>query len=274
MSQPPKPSQTPGSDEGKKPQPSEQKPRAGVKVKAPKEYDINQLPEDFKGRQFSYRFNDKIFHVTNPVSARVVKSLPENHPLRLQLAAATTMKSATKLKMTLKASCPQKYSLETHVKRILNQGKIGACVSHSAVQALHLIMEKSETQRNGFGKLLWSTRYTGFNGSRLYLYDNARRIDGTPLSDDSGTTNYSACLALEKYKICSEETWPYTTENLHRFPPHEAYVEADKFKKCEYSRIDSNVEAFKESIYNGGSIMAGIVVFPSTVHGWFGGPTW
>lgn len=210
--------------------------------------------QDLLAKSFTYRFYDKVHHAER-------FSLADDHPLRSMMKLKSPVPTGTQGK--LKGPLPSHYSLAKNVRRILNQGDIGACVSHSAAQAVHILFDKRETDRYSLTKLLY--RPTNFSASRLYIYDNARRIDGTPLSQDAGTTNYSGCLAIEQYKVCSEETWPYHKKNALNPPPHDAYVEASKFKTFSFTAVDRDIEDFKLNLSRGSPIMIGIVVFPSFI---------
>lgn len=225
------------------------------------ERDFSVLPDHFKTKRFNYHFHDSVKHAKIDGPVRLIH---EDHHLRLKVAATplTSVKHAKKLSSN--PTFPPSFSLRKNVEKILNQGDIGACVSHSAAQGLHIVMDRKDASRSMFSRLAYSA--SKFWPSRLYIYDNARRIDGTPLSDDVGTTNISACLALDQYKVCPEEMWPYSRENLSRSPPHMVYVAADKYKLFEYSHVDNDIESFKLMLTSGFPIMIGIVVFPSMIH--------
>jgi C1A family cysteine protease len=219
------------------------------------------LPDHYKNKNFNYHFHDKIGHakVGGPV-----RLLHDAHPLRAKLTVSPITLFSFKHASKFKASYPSAHSLRNYVDTILNQGDIGACVSHSAVQALRILMNKTNSSRSFLSRMTSSG--TSFWGSRLYIYDNARRIDGTPLTEDVGTTNISACVALDQYKVCSEDIWPYSRANMITAPPHDAYVTASTFKVFEYSTVDSSPEAFKAALNAGFPIMIGIAVFPSFIH--------
>ena len=218
------------------------------------------LPDRFKNHHFNYNFIDKLPHtISHP---NVVKSLSLIHRLRFDVHKA--QKPQEMWKNPEKFTIPSKYSMADKVQKILNQGQIGACVAHSASQALHLIMNRNDSSRYRLSKL--ASKSPLFWSSRLFIYDNARRIDGTPLTEDQGTTNHSACLALEKYKVCPEDLWPYESVNLSLSPPSDAYVYGNKFSTFDYSPIsEQDPESFKSAIANGYPVMIGIVVFSSFV---------
>ena len=208
-----------------------------------------ELPEEYKNMPFDYHFVDDVTHG---------KAHPLRHNGSLKLTAHVPSSAFLK-------STPPFHDLRRYIGKVLNQGNIGACVAHSGVQALHIVMNRRETSRGWMSKMFLGSR--GFYyGSRLFLYDNARRVDGTSLSQDIGCTNLSACLALEQYKICEEDLWPYVESNYSLPPPHHAYVAAAKHTNFRYSVVSQNVDSIRRALASNHPIMFGTVVFPSFIH--------
>jgi C1A family cysteine protease len=50
-------------------------------------------------------------------------------------------------------------------------------------------------------------------GSRLFLYYNERKMEGT-INTDSGAYIYDGVIALKTYGICHESEWPYIIANF------------------------------------------------------------
>ena len=215
-------------------------------------FDRATLPQDYLDKTFSYRFID-------PITTKGAQMMPIETQNRLKLTLV--QKFTTKL-----TAIPTKVSLRPYVERVLNQGSIGACVAHSAVQAIHILMAKAKPKyyRLDPRRILGSS--SSFWGSRLYIYNNARQLDGTPLNQDLGTTNLSACQALTDYKVCSEDLWPYTFENVKLKPPHQAYDTAFEYKTFRYSKVDTSPTDLKYALAEGYSVMIGVLVFPSFMH--------
>lgn len=236
-------------------------PSTGPVPKAPSEQEAREGPEGMKPTRFSYHFHDKVINHPN------VKILPENHKLRLQIGGINPKLFLDELKLKL----PSAYSLEKYAPVALDQGSYGTCVANSMVQAVKIVQTKKRAEQYAMTKMFTSSAQ--FNGSRMYIYDNARRRDGTSLYEDVGTTNYSACLAVEEHKICDESVWPYTSENLHRPPSHEAFVDAARFKRFGYDRVSSSLDGLKMALSEGNPVMIGIVVYPSMVQAGFRGRT-
>jgi hypothetical protein len=96
--------------------------------------------------------------------------------------------------------------------RILNQGRLGSCVSNSCAQAVRYAQLKSVDEPYPFMARLWG-------------YSLALAAQGQS-GQDVGTYN---CLLLEQisaYGFPPESAWPYSEESFGDHPPLEAYRQA------------------------------------------------
>lgn len=198
------------------------------------------------GITLDYKFRDKVKH--GPL-----------HNLRTPYEGATYVHNHKEL--------PDKVDLSRYIPSVYDQGKFGACVAHSASQAIRLLVSRRDRQRYKISRLLWSDPYAESlkHPSRLYIYYNSRQTEGDPLNVDSGCTNQSACMAIEHYKICPEDLWPYSAENLNKHPPHNAYAVAHQYKEFKYSKVDRSIDQLKGALVSGYPVMIGVVVFPSLI---------
>ena len=62
--------------------------------------------------------------------------------------------------------------------------------------------------------------------SRRALYAESRAIAGIALTEDAGSYIWSTFDAMQRLGFCSESAWPYTGDNLTRFPDWEALRES------------------------------------------------
>jgi len=162
------------------------------------------------------------------------------------------------LKLTAPFNGPPKFSLRERVTEVYDQGELGSCVAHSMAEGLKLVMTGTNQ------KLSWYQRAKPlFEPSRLYLYWNARVIDQDPLTEDSGCTNLSACLAVDEYKAVKEELWPYDVKKFNKPPPHDCFRQAHEHSTFEYSKVERSIDAIKHSLYQEHPVMAGFVVHES-----------
>jgi hypothetical protein len=89
--------------------------------------------------------------------------------------------------------------------KVKDQGALGTCVCHSTTSALEYLLK-----RNGEDASL----------SRLWLYEQTRQREGTPLTEDSG------CAVIDAVSVLSggcpdESIWPYDMETWMLVAPPE-----------------------------------------------------
>lgn len=105
--------------------------------------------------------------------------------------------------------------------------------------------------------------------SRLFVYYNARVLNGDPGVDD-GATIRDALKAAAKPGICAETQWPYLESRVLDRPVAEAYAAATAGVR-EYQRIDPDLDALRACIAGGSPFIFGINVYKSTVAQWMHG---
>lgn len=233
--------------------------------KAVDDHPLADFPHYYRKIRFDYRFYDDVEGALLHTELRNKK----DH-------LAPKLKSHSPMKK-FSDGLPKTHSLKTYIKTVLNQGNLGACVAHSAAQAINIVSQLRESKltvappsKSWFRFTLWNSREEikindGFRASRLFIYDSARIEDGTNLLEDVGCTNLSACLGLDVWKTCSENVWPYNEEKFSIKPPEIAYNDAKTHTKFHYSSVDQSFESIALAIANNHPIMFGIQVYPSMV---------
>lgn len=203
-------------------------------------------PLEHLGVRLDYKFKDNVKH--GPL-----------HKLRVPYDGKMYMHNTKDL--------PKSVDLSNFIPNIYNQKNLGACVAHSAAQAIRILVNKKDKERYTLSRLMWKDPYVEAlnHPSRLYIYYNSRQIEGDSLSVDSGCTNHAACFAIEQYKICPEDVWPYEETNLNKHPSHKAYTLANKYTKFQYGKVERSIDQLKTALHNGHPVMVGVVVFPSLV---------
>jgi C1A family cysteine protease len=154
-------------------------------------------------------------------------------------------KGNTILKL-MKASQPTSFSFQSSMSSILNQGNIGTCVVNAL--AMNII-----TQTNNV-----------IAPSRLFLYANCRILQGSLLSDDSGTDIPTVCRAILNYGTCKEANWPYNTNNFSVYPPLVAFQYSKKFLSFTYTFVSQTLASLQTALYtNKTPIVFGFLVYSS-----------
>ena len=95
---------------------------------------------------------------------------------------------------------------------IEDQQHLGSCTGHAIVGAFELMLKKQNP--DSFVDL-----------SRLFVYYNARLIEGV-VNNDDGAYVRDAIKAVNQYGVCKEELWPYVLNLYSVTPPAECYEDA------------------------------------------------
>src|ERR1019366_5116995 len=140
--------------------------------------------------------------------------------------------------MDLRSKCPEVY----------NQGQIGSCAANATAAAIAFDIIKQNTEV--------------FMPSRLFIYYNARLLNGTP-SIDSGTTMHEAVAGLTGKGACSETEWPYIQLKLTVPPTTQCYQDAQNCKPTEVKWLDQTQDAITFLISSGFPVVCGIMVYAS-----------
>jgi len=101
-----------------------------------------------------------------------------------------------------------------------------------------------------------------FNGSRLFVYYNERKLENN-IPDDCGATLEDGMLCLQKYGVCKETDWPYIPNNFATKPPEKCYLEASKHLVFKVENINDNIINLKSHLALGFPFVVGIQVYNS-----------
>jgi C1A family cysteine protease len=99
--------------------------------------------------------------------------------------------------------------------------------------------------------------------SRLFIYGNARKIEGT-FNQDSGAQIRDVLKSIASEGVCSETLWPYDINKFAEEPYSACYVEALKFRAIKYSRLNNlSRQELVGSLLDGLPFILGFTVFES-----------
>jgi len=143
---------------------------------------------------------------------------------------------------------PSKVDLRPYMTPVENQGNSNSCTANAMAGAYEYLAKRVKGSTHDV--------------SRLFIYYNARDLDGAPDSDE-GTYLRSCVKVLKKYGTCAETTWPF---DLHRIfePPHEhAYTEATNFLIEDAYRVKVELDAMRQCLADGYPFTFGLDLFSS-----------
>mgnify|MGYP001561844857 CR=1 FL=1 len=148
-------------------------------------------------------------------------------------------------------SLPNKVSMRGMVGLVVeDQAEIGSC-TYNASSSLHEFV---------IAKLLGSTVVL----SRLWGYAKGREMEGTPLTEDSGSEIRNAVKLFATLGCPEEVHWPYDTSKFSVRPPDSILPEAAKHKALLYYRCGNSVKpsllAIKASLAQGFPVVGGFSV--------------
>jgi C1A family cysteine protease len=102
----------------------------------------------------------------------------------------------------------------------------------------------------------------GLKGSRLFAYYNERRLDHI-LTETTVNTLSEGVKSLEKYGLCSELEYPYTTKSANVCPPKQCYTSASKISTIRSRNVLNDLSQIKLALSSNTPIVVAIQVYDS-----------
>ena len=142
---------------------------------------------------------------------------------------------------------PARVDLRRWFPRAENQGSIGSCTAHALVANLEFLEVRA-------GRRL---RHL----SRLFVYYNARVLEGTAATDD-GAMIRNGVKTLAKQGVCAETLWPYRVRRFAEPPPPPCYAAAAEHQVLSYHRVHGLTE-MRQCLAEGFPFVFGLTTFAS-----------
>lgn len=98
--------------------------------------------------------------------------------------------------------------------------------------------------------------------SALFIYYNERLIEGTVMHD-SGAELRNGMKAINRWGICSEQSWSYDISKFRVKPSRAAYNEASRKKIIDYARIPQSLTHLKSVLAQNDPFVFGFSVYES-----------
>lgn len=141
---------------------------------------------------------------------------------------------------------PKSVDLRPDMPTVFSQLNIGSCTSNGAIANVEYLIKK----RTGEETIL----------SRMYHYNKERMNDGTPLTEDSGSSVRQICKTLRKDGVCDEELFTYGWHNFDKVPDEVANENAKKHRIKSYYRCETIFE-LKEALAMGLPVLVGCAMY-------------
>ncbi len=143
---------------------------------------------------------------------------------------------------------PSRVDLRDRFFPVWNQGSLGSCTAHAVGAACQFLD-------------IFDRDMQIVTPSRLFLYYNARLLEGTTASDD-GAFIRNAIKSAAKFGYPSEDLWKYRTKDFARKPSPTVYKNSGNTVK-RYERVQRNLGHFRKLLADGLPIVIGISVYTS-----------
>lgn len=140
---------------------------------------------------------------------------------------------------------PKKFRWNLTDLPVRDQGNWGTCAGHAGAQCKELYT--------------WNKRQKSMRYSPRFLYTLAKKLDGTPLSED-GVTLRSLAKVMVEHGVCEERLMPYNIHSKDLYPPSEEAMENAMLHRIEgYARCQTEQE-LKQAIMNDGPLVFGLLL--------------
>jgi C1A family cysteine protease len=148
------------------------------------------------------------------------------------------------------ALTPDAVDLRPKCPAIYNQLTLGSCVAHATAGAVEFDIIK-----NGGDAA---------TPSRLFIYYNARDLDGTT-SLDVGTTIHSGVKGASLFGACPEALWPYDVNKFALKAPATCYSDAEKCRVADAKVmwVRHTLSDLRSALAAGYPLICGIAVYAS-----------
>ena len=163
------------------------------------------------------------------------------HIINYKFESKLRLHRMLKFDKTVKLS--DKVDLRIGFNRVYDQGNLGSCVANATLA-------------------LYEYDKPDFDGSRLFLYYNARKIDGNT-SEDAGSYISSGIKSMVNDGVCNEKLWSYDTNKFAIEPTKECYENALNHQVLDRNQIDQNINDMKACVNSGEPFAFGMILFDS-----------
>lgn len=148
----------------------------------------------------------------------------------------------------------QQVDLRSKMPPVYDQGNLGSCTANAIGAAYQFrYMREFEQQEQ---------KDEPFIPSRLFIYYNERKIEGT-INEDSGASLSDGIKTISNTGVCTETEWPYDITVYKNEPPTECYTYASSHTCIKSKRLIQDITQLKTCLSNGFPFVFGLVIYPS-----------
>jgi C1A family cysteine protease len=146
------------------------------------------------------------------------------------------------------AALPAKTDLRRRCPPVYDQGNLGSCTANAIAAAVEFDRIKQGMP--------------DFVPSRLFIYYNERKIEGT-VAIDSGAMIRDGIKSVASDGACPEPEWPYVIASFAKRPPAKCYRDARLDRAVSYQKILKDLNQMKGCLASGFPFIFGFTVYES-----------
>jgi len=140
---------------------------------------------------------------------------------------------------------PKRKDLRSRCPPAYDQKGLNSCSANAIAAAVEFDLMRERGERVIFP-------------SRLFLYYNARQIEGTVRSN-VGVSIRDAIKSVARQGDCPESLWPYIEHKFRTRPPQRCYNRALRYRAVEYQRIHRSLDDFRSCLAGGSPFVFGFL---------------
>jgi len=133
-------------------------------------------------------------------------------------------------------------------KTVYDQGRLGSCTANAIAAAFEFDLSKQELP--------------DFMPSRLFIYYNERRMEGS-VDSDSGAMIRDGIKSVAKQGVCMEDAWPYDITKFTNEPSADCYTSAQSNRALAYQRVPQTLNQMRGCLAHGFPFVFGFSVYES-----------
>lgn len=157
-------------------------------------------------------------------------------------------------KLKVRGAPPASIDLRKWCIPVVDQGSLGSCTANALAGLVGYFINRK------VGKV--------FVSSRLSTYYMTRKLEGSPISQDTGATIRGTIGSLAQFGVAPESDWPYNVNKYKTTPDLYSSLRAQNYKGTKYALIDQPTMsradvliAIKNQLAAGMPIMFGTAVW-------------
>ncbi len=143
---------------------------------------------------------------------------------------------------------PPLVDLRSKMPVVYDQGKLGSCTANAIGAAFEYEQVKAGL--------------SDFMPSRLFVYFNERKMEGT-ITSDAGAMIRDGIKSVNQRGVCSEAEWPYDVSQFAVEPLPKVYDNAQFHRSLSYRRVPQSIDAMRQCLVSGHPFTFGFTVYDS-----------